>query len=298
MLERLLVLTPDDEGRVVIVDPGNAPPGRPIDKIDVAAPCPCQNTAIPNRRVRTQRWMTEATSALLATMLSDRSLHNAAQWWSGVLNLSDTDAEQRRLAHAEGLRLGNEEIERRIAAADEHHAIELANLRDRADEACAEYARTVMDTLARCQGRIAASVEACENAMKETTTNARELVRVRTQLRRAAQTPVDDACGKEWRRRIEEIIDEEFERVAREGRRGVDASLEDARARDCAPKDDDDPALPFAHVPVIAGIVRAFARQVDILAIERLLRHACLCASWVGATLCDDTVHGHQENVV
>ena len=110
---------------------------------------------------------------------------------------------------------------------------------------------------------------------------------MRTQLLAAARTPIDGASAHEWGERILELVEEEYAAAVRASERAAWALVDEAREELPADAPVAEPTGPFAYVPMVAAVVRAHARQIDLHAMRRLLREAERCADWIGASLAD-----------
>lgn len=275
MTEQILVLQPDSEGRVIVVGPGHAPIGRQLENLDTTHP-PLAIPSIPTKLWSTTEWLTRATDALVRC-LCDKKAEVAAPWFAQPLSISPDAWNARIDASAAAYKANLDEVRRRTA---EGGGEQLLNALAESQVACQAYADDLMTLLHLCTMRVQNTLAACETASTLESSGEEELHDVYRQLIEASGVKISGACESEWRARIREIVEEEYalakERHARILKETVThASAQIPVGEMTTPKD---PSAQFRHSPLIAHAIRAYARQVELIATAELVKCANSCA--------------------
>ena len=284
MSEQVLLLVPERDAPIHVGE-GHAPPGFALetlsDPAQVDTAVGVAHAGAAHGRVTVEEWLEGATEALVAALYAGAPSAEAGRWFAQPLSLSRTDWLERHRRARSTMAASRDEIARRASTAFGNGAPAGATARETlasADAACASYARAMGRAVSSCLGRLDRVATCTADIRQLNDETIKDLGHVRAQLLRAAKAPIRGASAAEWRRRIREVIDEEYARALQAKEARVQHVLSTAAPRE-PPPEIVDPSHKYANQPLVDQAVRSYVTQVELAAVEALMKGASKHAS-------------------
>ena len=273
MTERLLILRPNADGKVVLSSSAR-PTGTLLPASGAIALDQGMTLSGRGRRVRVPEWIVSATAAMLTALLNPEPPVEAVRWWKRVAEMSVADAEKMRSAHADRLRESTQEATRRA------QPVQMSE----ADAAMMAYGELLSGLATVCASTLRSAAESCGDVLQQYKNDLREIAAAEKQLLDAAGAPLPSAAEHEWRARVNEVVQEETERSKKRARERAERAMLEMKTHGIPEVPAGimkDPAAPFYSTPVLSAMVASHAKQVELHMLEKMRDAASECAEYL-----------------